>query len=87
MSKWKDNKRGWGEDAIIKGSEIRFGWFKLSVHRHIDYPKDKWLASCAYIFNCRELASKDLRQAKAQAKAALQCILQDALDEILEDSK
>ena len=86
MSKWKDKTDGWGKDSITKGSEIKFGQFRLSIHRHIDHPKDMWLASASYIFGCRELASKDLSQAKVQAKAMLQCIFQDAVDEIAEPS-
>jgi len=86
MAKWKDKTRGYGESTIIEGSEIKFGQFRLSVHRHIDHPKDMWLASASYIFNCKELASKDLRQAKVQAKAILQVILQDTVDEIAKPS-
>lgn len=81
MAKWKDKIKSWNP-KVIKSSEVDFGRFRLCIHRHINYPKDTWLASCAYLFSCRELASTDLAKAKCQAKACLQTILKDALDEI-----
>ena len=84
MKKWKDFGKLVDGDIDIRSSEIRFGEFNLIVHRHIHYPKDMWLASCAYIFDQVELYSKNLDEAKTQAKAKLQVILQDALDELLE---
>lgn len=83
MSKWKNKGKGYGDNSTIQGSDISFGQFRLSIHRHISYPKDKWLATCGYLFSCRELSSKDLEQAKIQAKSLLQCILQNALDKII----
>ena len=82
MNKWKDKKRGYGEDAVVRSSEIKFGTFRLSVHRHIDYPENQWLASSNWLLVGRELASEDLEQAKAQATAILQGILQDAINEM-----
>lgn len=83
MPKWKDEKNYHDSDDI-KGSAIKLGRFKLSIHRHIDYPADVWFASCSYLFNCVELASKDPNEAKSQAKAKLQVILEDAIKDILE---
>ena len=78
--KWIDKKRA-GE---IKSSEIRFGEFKLTVHHYMGCG-DIWFASFAYIFNKVELASKDLDEAKCQAVAKCQVILQEALDLLLQD--
>ena len=85
MAKWKDKAIKYNNPEIKK-SMIQFGVFRIEVHRNINYPKDKWLASCPHLFSCRELASKDIIQAKAQAKEMLQCILQDAVDEIVKPS-
>lgn len=83
MSKWKDKtKRGaFGE---IESSETKLGGFKLSVHRHIHHEPDTWLASCHPLFQAKPLASKKLLEAKCQAVALVQCILEDALRDIVE---
>ena len=86
MAKWEDETSGYGEDAVVKSSRIRFGYFRLSVHRHIHFPRIVWFASSPYLLECRELASRDLNEAKVQAKAILQCILQDAVDEMAKPS-
>lgn len=39
-----------------------------------------WFASCDGLFNWTLLKSKDLAEAKIQAKAKLQAVLQNALD-------
>lgn len=83
MPDWKDKKRNYTSDEIVS-SEIRFGKFRLTVHRHIHYPPDVWLASCTDLFSQIELASKELNEAKCQAKAKVQVILEDALKDILE---
>ena len=82
MAKWKDRKRHYS-DKEPDSSEIRLGRFKLSVHRHIDYPQDQWLASST-LFHCVRLASKDIGEAKNQAKAILQVILEEAISSITE---
>jgi len=76
MSKWKEIKR----NNKVVGAEMRAGAFKLSVHRYV-VCGEKWFASCN-IFNCRELKSIKLSEAKCQAAAMLQVKLQDAIDEI-----
>ena len=83
MSKWKDKKKSYVCDEISQ-SEISFGQFRLTVHRHIHYPPDVWLASCTDMFSQMELKSKDLSEAKCQAKARVQSILEEALKDILE---
>lgn len=80
MAEWKDETKGW-DPPIVKASRVRFGQFRLSVHRHMDYPKDTWLTSCAYLFTCHELAGKEISEAKCQAKAYLKAVLKNALDE------
>jgi len=82
MPKWKDKKRRF-DNPEIESAETRLGSFRLTVHRHIHYPPDTWLASCGYLFSQVELASKDLEQAKIQAVAKLQVILETALADIL----
>lgn len=83
MPDWKDKKKRYDSDEIIS-SEINFGRFRLSVHRHIYYPPDTWLTSCPGLFSQVELASKDLSEAKCQAKANVQVILEDAIKAILD---
>ena len=86
MQKWKDRKKSYYSPEI-ESSTATFGRFRLDVHRHITHPPDVWLASCGNLFNQIEMASKDLSQAKIQAKAKLQVILEDAVSEILEGEK
>lgn len=83
ISEWEDRTKGYGENEIITGSSIKFGVFRLSVHHHIYYDPDVWLASSPDIIDAVELKSKDLKEAKCQAKAMLQVILQDAIDEMI----
>jgi hypothetical protein len=80
---WKDKKKRYDSDEI-ESSEINLGCFRLTVHRHIHYPPDVWLASCTNLFSQIELASKDLDEAKCQAKAKVQVLLENALKDILE---
>lgn len=81
MNKWEDETKGY--PPVIKGSRIKFGNFKLSVHHYKGFPEDQWFVSSPYIFDCISLESKDLNEAKTQAKAMLQLVLQDAIKEIL----
>lgn len=83
MPDWKDKKKRYDSDEI-ESSEINLGRFRLSVHRHIYRPPDVWLASCTGLFSQIELASKDLSEAKCQAKAKVQVILEDAIKAVLE---
>lgn len=80
MIKWEDKYR---KEAVY-ASELKLGKFTLVVHRFVGYPKDMWLASSYGIFENKELASKDLAQAKIQAIAILQVMFEDALKDILE---
>jgi hypothetical protein len=43
------------------------GNLRLTLHRHIHYPKDTWLLSCAPFFDKRVLLSKDIVEAKSEA--------------------
>jgi hypothetical protein len=78
MAKWKDKRRG---DETIE-STLVVGPFKLSVHRHIDRPKDVWLASCYGLMNNIKLAHPNLQTCKTEAQFRLQGILSRAADEI-----
>ncbi|UCE64934.1 MAG: hypothetical protein JSU85_08590 [Candidatus Zixiibacteriota bacterium] len=79
QQKWIDRKKRYDNPEIVS-SEIYLGMFRLNVHKHIDYPKNIWLASCyPDIFKCRELKNKDLEKAKPEAVEILKTILKDAL--------
>jgi hypothetical protein len=85
MAKWEDTI-AYNKSGEIVGSEIVFGPFNLVIHRHINSPKDMWLASSNHIFSCVKLASKDLGEAKCQAKSKLQIILERACENISKSS-
>ena len=59
--------------------ETQLGRFRLVVHRHIHYPANVWLASCESVLNKRELASRDIEDAKSEAVEMLRVILTNAL--------
>jgi len=80
VEKWKDETRR-GE---ITGSVLKAGKFKISVHRHIHYPADMWLFDCYGLFDCKELASKNLEEAKCQAAALVQVELETAVKVIIQ---
>lgn len=77
MKPWKDKIKRGTEDEV-ESSEMHVGRFRITVHRHIAYPKDVWLASCTDLFSQRELPHKDLEHAKSAAVAKVKSIL-DAL--------
>lgn len=62
---------------------MKMGEFRLTVHGHIHFPKDMWLASCPGLFDTDELASKDLNAAKCQATVKLQVILEQAIKDLV----
>jgi len=81
MSKWKD-KINYSKNQEITESQIKLGGMKISVHRHINYAADVWFVSC-YFFDKKELTSKDLDQAKTQAKAMFQVKIEEVIGDIL----
>lgn len=81
MKKWEHKTRG-GE---IVAATLRAGNFKITVHRHIHWSPDMWLVSCYGLFDNKELASKDLEQAKCQAAALVQVALEAALKVIISE--
>ncbi len=83
MIAWKDRTGGGWSDKTVIGAEVKVGQFRLSVHKHINYRSDVWLSSCSYLYNCHELASKDIAGAKRQAAAYLLTYLQNGMDDIL----
>ena len=71
----------WRKDIDCECYSIKLGVFTLCVHRHVSFPDNMWLTSCGYIFSCRKLESKDLKDAKGEAVDMLKEILNEALYE------
>ena len=82
MVKWEDKKKRY-DDPTIVSSTARVGMFRLSVHHHIYFPDDVWVATCYGMFEKVELKSKDLEEAKCQAVAKMQVVLEEAIDKII----
>ena len=79
--KWKD--RGSRINLTEPGSsELRLAHFRLSIHRHIDYPKDVWFMSCHGLFSMAPARSKRLARVKVEAVAKVGRMLCDALTEL-----
>jgi hypothetical protein len=55
----------------------------MTLTRHIHHAPDAWVATCEGVFDRREMASKDVREAACQAKAMLQVELETAIQAIL----
>jgi len=70
VAKWQD-KSGFAQGDKVREPntfEIRFGQFRLVVHRHFHYPKEQWLATCyPDVFRQYPLPSLDLAIAQEQA--------------------
>jgi len=86
MIQWKDVS-SWSrtetDRSEPKSWEAKIGVFRLTVHRHIHYPPDTWLASCQPdVFDKLELRSKKIDEAKGEAVAKLKVICADALKAI-----
>jgi len=62
-------------------TEVHIGRFVLRVHRHINYPAYRWLASCEGVFFHRELKNEVLKDAQREAAG----ILRDVVDTVLID--
>lgn len=43
------------------------GYLNISVHRHIDFPKDVWLLTCHSFFIKHQLKNKNINKAKREA--------------------
>ena len=52
----------------------------LTVHRHIHYPPDVWLASAEPFFDMKELTAKDPEKAKKEAIELVVSYLQKSID-------
>ena len=82
MRNWADEK---SLDGTITNSSIKFGGFNLELFRRITYPKTIWNGHCyigsypAFHFS---LKSEKLSEAKCQAKAKMQVILETALTDL-----
>jgi len=81
MVKWVDSNIG-GKNPWMEESRISYGYFSLRVHRDGDYPCDRWVASSPFIFYNKLLESRDLSEAKTQATAMIQDILEDSIKDI-----
>ena len=70
VAKWRD-RSGFAQDDKVREPntfEIKFGQFRLVVHRHFHYPKEQWLATCyPDVFRQYPLSSLDLAIAQEQA--------------------
>lgn len=69
-NEWKDTSSyGQGDkERIPTAWGLNADGIRISVHRHIHYPKDVWLLSCHNLgVSLQELKSKDIEGAKAEA--------------------
>jgi uncharacterized damage-inducible protein DinB len=71
------------KDRTPRTWRAQFGRFKMTLTRHIYHAPDAWVATCEGVFDRREMASKDVREAARQAKAMLQEELETAINAIL----
>jgi hypothetical protein len=88
MSEWKDttsySQNTKREDRVPKTWELRLKHLRIKVHRYHSID-DVWFLTCHDInISVRELASKELEQAKCQAKAIVQATLEHMLEELIE---
>lgn len=86
MPAWEDSS-SWSQSesdrSVPKSWKLQLGQFRLDVHHHIHHEPDVWLVSCyPELFCLAKLASKDVDEAKCQAVAKLQVVLQEALADI-----
>lgn len=87
MPEWKDTSSycQTDTDRVPNSYAIQLGCFGLTVHRHIHYPKDQWLASCRPdLFSLRELQAKDIETAQKQAVQLLLSQLERAMKDMAE---
>jgi len=71
------------KDRTPRTWHAQFGRFKMTLTRHIYHAPDAWVSTCEGVFDRREMASKDVREAACQAKAMLQVELETAIQAIL----
>lgn len=70
MINWEDTSTHSRNDKVREPNS--YSWklnkLKVSIHRHIHYPKDQWLCSC-YLLNLDkvELMNKDTEKAQNEA--------------------
>lgn len=81
---WKDVSsfsRG-DKDRTPKAWSFEAGKLKISVHRHIHYPPETWLATCEPFFSNKELTEENEASAKAEALNSIQTLLENAINDI-----
>lgn len=83
MIKWKDvsSYSQTDKEREPKAYEVRVGFFRLVVHRHIHYPKTTWLASCD-LFSNMSLSNTNINSAKEEALQMLKIRLTQSLSAI-----
>jgi len=84
MLKWKDTSSyAKGDTDRNPNSWIsKAGKVSICMHRHIHYPGDTWLVSCAPFFDKKVLVSKDADEAKAEAIGLVRVELKAASEAI-----
>jgi len=68
------------KDRTPTAWEIKAEDIRICVHRHIHYPKDQWLLSCAPFYDLYELPYTDVDQAKGAALNMVIIKLRDAAE-------
>lgn len=83
MVAWKDITTYTQNDKVRtpRVYVINLGKIRLTVHRHIDWPEDQWLASCQ-LFPMTQLSFKEIDKAKWEAVNIFESALVKALKDI-----
>jgi hypothetical protein len=82
---WKDTTSfSQGEkDRTPRCWTAKAGRVQIVVHRHIHFPPDAWLLSCAALrIDNRQLKSKDVDEAKQEAVRIVRELLEEAICEM-----
>jgi hypothetical protein len=84
MIKWKNVSSKRNDNSGIW--QAHFGKYRLTVHKHIYYPPERWLVSThPDLFTTVLLDAKDLEGAKKEAVVMLKVALEQVLDSIKEE--
>lgn len=80
MNEWTDEtsyQKG-EKDRTPRTWTIRAGKLRITVTRHIHFPKDAWVLRCEPFCDAHELAAKDIDSAKSEALAYIRLELDEA---------
>lgn len=69
------------KDRTPRTWELKLNGFRISVTRHIHYPKDQWLL-LTKLHDYVELENKDIEFAKVEAVETVKKTLRDIADEL-----